>query len=123
MPDAWYSDVSFSVRAGEIVGLGGLIGSGRTEVARVIFGADPAGKRHDHAQRQGASSRGRPRTRSRPGIGLVPEDRKQQGVILDKPIRVNSTMARDVLGGERLRLSQTGQGTRRCHRARQEPAG
>jgi ribose transport system ATP-binding protein len=76
-----------------VVGLGGLVGSGRTEVARLIFGAD----RPDSGE---ILVDGKPRTFRSPrdavkaGIGLVPEDRKQHGVLLDKPIRVNATMAR-----------------------------
>jgi ribose transport system ATP-binding protein len=93
-------DVSFTVRAGEIVGLGGLVGSGRTEVARIVFGADHPDSGEifiDGTQRRFRS----PRDAVRAGVGLVPEDRKQQGVILDKPIRVNATMARmdSVVGG------------------------
>jgi ribose transport system ATP-binding protein len=86
-------DVSFSVRAGEIVGLGGLIGSGRTEVARVIFGADPLESGTITLKGKVLKPRS-PKDAVEAGIGLVPEDRKQQGVILDKPIRVNSTMAK-----------------------------
>ena len=86
-------DVSFSVRAGEIVGLGGLIGSGRTEVARAIFGADPLDSGTITMKGKALKPRS-PRDAVEAGIGLVPEDRKQQGVILDNPIRVNSTMAR-----------------------------
>ncbi|OJF97669.1 sugar ABC transporter ATP-binding protein [Pararhizobium antarcticum] len=86
-------DVSFSVRAGEIVGLGGLIGSGRTEVARVIFGADRLESGTITLKGQTFKPRS-PKDAVRAGIGLVPEDRKHQGVILDKPIRVNSTMAK-----------------------------
>ncbi|MDQ0473886.1 sugar ABC transporter ATP-binding protein, partial [Labrys wisconsinensis] len=85
--------VSFRVRAGEIVGLGGLVGSGRTEVARLIFGADrlDAGS---IAIRGKAVRLRSPRDAVRAGVALVPEDRKHQGVILDKPIRINATMAR-----------------------------
>ncbi|OBZ95654.1 lantibiotic ABC transporter permease [Pararhizobium polonicum] len=86
-------DVSFSVRAGEIVGLGGLIGSGRTEVARVIFGADPLESGTITLKGKVLKPRS-PSDAVKAGIGLVPEDRKHQGVILDKPIRVNATMAR-----------------------------
>jgi len=86
-------DVSFSVRAGEIVGLGGLIGSGRTEVARVIFGADRLESGTITLKGQIFKPRS-PKDAVKAGIGLVPEDRKHQGVILDKPIRVNSTMAK-----------------------------
>jgi ribose transport system ATP-binding protein len=86
-------DISFSVRAGEIVGLGGLVGSGRSEVARVIFGAD----RLDSGAilLNGAERKIRsPSEAVRAGVCLVPEDRKAQGVVLDAPIRVNATMAR-----------------------------
>ncbi|MBY3465833.1 sugar ABC transporter ATP-binding protein [Rhizobium laguerreae] len=86
-------DVSFSVRSGEIVGLGGLIGSGRTEVARVIFGADPLESGTITLKGKVLKPKS-PKDAVEAGIGLVPEDRKQQGVILDKPIRVNSTMAK-----------------------------
>ncbi|MGB3874855.1 MAG: sugar ABC transporter ATP-binding protein [Shinella zoogloeoides] len=86
-------DVSFTVRAGEVVGLGGLVGSGRTEVARLVFGAD----RMDSGT---VELKGRPLHLSSPRqavharIGLVPEDRKEQGVILDAPIRINTTLAK-----------------------------
>jgi ribose transport system ATP-binding protein len=86
-------DISFSVRAGEIVGLGGLVGSGRTEVARAIFGADRLDSGTIHVNGSPVSLR-TPVQAVKAGIGLVPEDRKLHGVILDMPIRVNATMAR-----------------------------
>ncbi|WP_043202457.1 sugar ABC transporter ATP-binding protein [Paraburkholderia acidipaludis] len=84
--------VSFEVRAGEVVGLGGLIGSGRTEVARLIFGADrsEAGAVELKGRRLNARS---PRAAVRAGIGFVPEDRKGQGAVLRMPIRINATLA------------------------------
>jgi len=85
-------DVSFSLRRGEVVGLGGLVGSGRTEVARAIFGADPiaAGR----ITYKGEAFRPRsPKQAVRQGVALVPEDRKGQGVVLDMAIRKNATMA------------------------------
>ena len=86
-------DVTFSVRAGEIVGLGGLVGSGRTEVARAIFGAD---KRESGTIVLGGSEAriNSPKDAVNAGVCLVPEDRKLHGVVLDAPIRVNATMAR-----------------------------
>ncbi|MDX0619117.1 ATP-binding cassette domain-containing protein [Sinorhizobium medicae] len=86
-------DVSFSVRAGEVVGLGGLVGSGRTEVARLVFGADrmDAGTVELNGKPLHLSS---PRKAVRARIGLVPEDRKEHGVILDSPIRINTTLAK-----------------------------
>lgn len=85
--------VSLSVRAGEIVGLGGLVGSGRTETARLIFGADAreAGEIRVHGKVVKIRS---PLDAVLAGIGLVPEDRKHHGAILDMSIRINTTMAR-----------------------------
>ena len=86
------NDVSFSIAAGEIVGLGGLIGSGRTETARAIFGAD-------RLQSGTISIDGRKVKIHNPvdavaaGIGLVPEDRKGQGLVVTNSIRSNITMA------------------------------
>ncbi|WP_280191346.1 sugar ABC transporter ATP-binding protein [Delftia sp. PS-11] len=93
------ADVSFDVRPGEVVGLGGLIGSGRTELLRLIFGAD----RPDAGQVLVSGREVTPRTTGqgvRAGVGLVPEDRKGQGVLLSLPIRLNTTLARlsDVCG-------------------------
>ena len=87
-------DASLSVRAGEIVGLGGLVGSGRTELVRLIFGADRAssgGEIFIHGKPVTVRS---PRAAVQAGIGLVPEDRKNQGVVLNMPLRANMTMAR-----------------------------
>ncbi|NUU24723.1 MAG: sugar ABC transporter ATP-binding protein [Streptomycetaceae bacterium] len=84
--------VSFSLRRGEIVGVAGLVGSGRTEVVRALFGADrPRGGR--------TYLRGRPvrikspRDAVRHGIGLLTEDRKSQGLVLDMPVAANITLA------------------------------
>jgi ribose transport system ATP-binding protein len=85
--------VTFSVRAGEIVGLGGLVGSGRTEVARVIFGADPLESGVILLDGKEEKIRS-PKDAVEAGVCLVPEDRKGQGVVLDAPIRINVTMAR-----------------------------
>ena len=83
--------VSFQVRAGEIVGLAGLVGSGRSEILRAVFGADP---------RAGGEVLvcGRP-TRRRStrdaicaGVGMIPESRKDQGLLLSRSIRDNVTL-------------------------------
>lgn len=84
-------DVSFEVRAGEILGFSGLVGAGRTETMRAIFGAD----RRDAGR---ILLRGReirpqsPRQGVLSGIAMLPEDRKQQGVLLDMSIRVNAML-------------------------------
>ncbi|GAB0112615.1 sugar ABC transporter ATP-binding protein [Acidisoma sp. C75] len=85
-------NVSFEIRRGEIVGLGGLVGSGRTEVARAIFGADPVSGGRMELCGQAYRPRS-PRQAVRRGVGLVPEDRKGQGAVLDFAIRDNATMA------------------------------
>jgi ABC-type sugar transport system ATPase subunit len=83
-----FADVSLAVRAGEIVGMAGLVGSGRSEVARAIFGLD-------RAARGAVSLEGRPlrlgsvRRAMRRGVALVPEDRKRQGLILALSGRLN----------------------------------
>jgi rhamnose transport system ATP-binding protein len=86
------SGVSFEVRAGEIFGLAGLVGAGRTELARVLFGLTPADAGEivlDGKAVQIAS----PRQAIELGIGYVPEDRRRHGVILKMPIAQNMTMA------------------------------
>lgn len=87
-------DVSFSVHAGEVVGLGGLVGSGRTEVARLIFGADRCESGAVYLNGEKVALR-TPQQAVRAGIALVPEDRKRQGVVLDMAIKANVTMAND----------------------------
>lgn len=85
--------VSFELRKGEVVGLGGLVGSGRTEVVRAIFGADPV--KSGTIEVHGEPFRPRsPKQAVARGVNLVPEDRKGQGVVLDMEISKNMTMAR-----------------------------
>ena len=85
-------NVSFTLRAGEVVGLGGLIGSGRTEVARLIFGADMRDSGTIELKQKLLAVRS-PMAAVKAGIGFVPEDRKGQGAVLSMPIRVNATLA------------------------------
>lgn len=85
------SDISIEIRAGEVVGLAGLVGSGRTEVARAVFGADPITSGE-------IALRGTPvpsalDARVRAGMALLPEDRKQEGLALPLDIRDNATVA------------------------------
>lgn len=84
-------DVGFSLCAGEILGMFGLIGAGRTEVARTIFGLDrrDAG---DIRLNGAAVNITTPQHAIRLGIGLVPEDRKSQGLVLPMTIRENVTL-------------------------------
>jgi len=85
-------NVSVDVHAGEVVGLAGLLGSGRTETAKAVFGADPLdtgavsvdGRRARHWS---------PAAAIRAGLGMVPEDRKAEGVIADLSVRDNIVLA------------------------------
>jgi len=90
--EAGVRDVTFEVRAGEIFGLAGLVGAGRTELARILFGLTPvdAGEIMLHGKRIAPRS---PRDAIVHGIGYVPEDRRHHGVILELPIAQNMTMA------------------------------
>ncbi len=83
-------NVSFEAYRGEILGIAGLMGSGRTETMRAIFGADPpeAGAVYLHGSRQPAPIR-TPRDAVRHGIALLTEDRKEQGLLLSLPVRAN----------------------------------
>ena len=86
-----FNDVSFSVRAGEIVGMAGLVGAGRTEVARVLFGVDrpESGEILLGGKPVAFDS---PSAAMRAGIGYVPEDRHQDGLVLDFSIAANVTL-------------------------------
>jgi ABC-type sugar transport system ATPase subunit len=81
-------DVSFSVRAGEVLALTGLVGAGRTESARLIFGADPPDSGTIELDGRPLQIRS-PRAAIRAGIGLLPEDRKAQGLVLGQSARDN----------------------------------
>jgi rhamnose transport system ATP-binding protein len=84
--------VSFEVRRGEIFGLAGLVGAGRTELARVLFGLTPA--TGGEIQLGGSALQLlSPEAAVRQGIAYVPEDRRQHGVVLDMPIEQNATLA------------------------------
>ncbi|KQW50663.1 D-ribose transporter ATP-binding protein [Nocardioides sp. Root1257] len=83
-----FHDVSFSVRAGEIVGLAGLVGAGRSEIARAVFGVDryDAGAVRLAGKPVAARS---PRAAIRAGIAFVPEDRRKQGLVTDASVARN----------------------------------
>jgi ribose transport system ATP-binding protein len=85
--------ISFSLRAGEVLGITGLVGSGRTELLRAIFGADAShvdSRVYVDGQRVHTNS---PGDGVRAGMGFLTEDRKRNGVILPMSIRENTTLA------------------------------
>ncbi|RZL45517.1 MAG: sugar ABC transporter ATP-binding protein [Variovorax sp.] len=95
-------DVDLDLRAGEIMGLAGLVGSGRTELVRLLFGADRAdrgeislydAKTGTQPVQQVHKGWRSPMQAIRAGIGLVTEDRKSQGLLLTQSIRVNATLS------------------------------
>lgn len=84
--------ISFAVRSGEILGLSGLVGAGRTETMRMVFGADPMDSGIILLNGQSIHPT-HPSDAVKLGIGLIPEDRKQQGLLLNLPIFTNISMA------------------------------
>ncbi len=104
-------NVSFSLYKGEILGIAGLVGSGRTELVRLIFGADPkkSGEIYIEGKKIELKS---PEDAVKVGIGLVPEDRQNQGLILKMPVRENigTTIIRKILSFlsfiDKVKLSQ-----------------
>ncbi|MER8726408.1 sugar ABC transporter ATP-binding protein [Mesorhizobium sp. M1027] len=87
-PERSFQNVSFSVRAGEILGIAGLIGAGRTELVRAIAGADPISSGSVRVAGKPLHLNG-PAAAIKAGVVLVPEDRKAQGVVLDQTIGEN----------------------------------
>ncbi|WP_106241014.1 sugar ABC transporter ATP-binding protein [Allonocardiopsis opalescens] len=105
-----FSDVGFTVRAGEIVALAGLIGAGRSEVVRAVFGID----RYDSGTVRVAGRPlppGRPAAAMAAGLALVPEDRRQQGLVMDLSVQRNAALTR------RWALSRLGWLSGRAERA------
>jgi rhamnose transport system ATP-binding protein len=99
--DGVFHDISFTVRAGEIVALAGLVGAGRSEVARAVFGID---RRTSGTVKLGGRSlpNGDARAAMTAGMALVPEDRRQQGLVMDLGIDQNVAL------GSLSRLSRLG---------------
>ena len=87
-----FSDVGFSVHAGEVLGIAGLVGAGRTEVLRAVFGADPYDTGTVTLQGKNLPGGDVGRSIAR-GLGLVPEDRKSQGLVLDAGVGENAGYA------------------------------
>ena len=88
-----FFDVSFEVRAGEIVALAGLVGAGRSEVARAIFGIDKTDAGHVEVSGRPLAP-GRPLAAMHAGIAFVPEDRRMQGLVMDLSVARNATLTR-----------------------------
>ena len=87
-----FEDVSFDVRAGEVVAVAGLVGAGRSELARAIFGVDE----YDGGTVELAGGKlpgGSPRAAIRRGLALVPEDRQHEGLVLPMSVGANLTLA------------------------------
>ena len=87
----FFADISFEVRAGEVVALAGLVGAGRTEVARAIFGIDA----YDRGTVELAGKRLKPRSPKAAidaGMGFVPEDRRKQGLVMDLSVARNTAL-------------------------------
>jgi len=87
-----FEDVSFTVHRGEIVALAGLVGAGRTEIARAVFGID---RRTSGTVRVGGKAlpNGKPLAAMSAGVALVPEDRRQQGLVMEMGIDQNMALA------------------------------
>jgi simple sugar transport system ATP-binding protein/ribose transport system ATP-binding protein len=84
-------EVSLAVRPGEIVGLAGLVGSGRTEIARLVFGADQPESGTVEVDGKPITSHG-PRHAISRGVALIPEDRRAEGLVLLRNVRENITL-------------------------------
>lgn len=88
----YLNDISFELKKGEILGFAGLVGAGRTELARAIFGIDPVDSGEIWLKGEKISCKN-PQEAIRLGIGLVPEDRKKQGLVLMHSVAYNLTLA------------------------------
>ena len=96
-----FHDVSFTVRAGEIVGLAGLVGAGRSEIVRAVFGVD--GYDEGNVKLGGRPLRRRdPADSIRAGLAFIPEDRRQQGLVTE------ASVAHNIAGVIRTRLARAG---------------
>ena len=91
-PHGTFADANFCVRKGEIFGIAGLVGAGRTELVRAIAGIDPIASGRIELNGQALTLR-TPQDAIRQGIVMVPEDRKQLGLVLDHPISENIAYA------------------------------
>ena len=88
----YFNNISFSLYEGEILGIGGLVGAGRTEVLRAIFGVDPITSGDIFIRGEKVEIK-KPIDAIKDGIGLIPEDRKMQGLFLMMSVKDNITIA------------------------------
>ena len=87
-----FESISFTLHAGEILGLAGLVGSGRTEIAEALFGLDPRATGRVFIEGKQVDILGKPRAAMNMGLGLVPEDRKRNGLVLSMNAKENITL-------------------------------
>lgn len=92
LESTWHRDVSFYVNAGEIVGFSGLVGAGRSELAKVIYGADRKNGGVIVLDGEEVDFR-RPDEAIAKGIGFAPEDRKREGLVLNRSVLENASMS------------------------------
>ena len=86
-----FQDISFNLHRGEVLGIAGLAGAGRTELLRAIFGADPRDTGSLLVEGEAVAIRN-PRDAKRAGLGFITEDRKEEGLILDQTIQTNMSL-------------------------------
>lgn len=84
-------NVSFQLKKGEILGLSGLVGSGRSEIVRAVFGADPIKSGEIRINGESVAIKN-PKEAIKRGLALLPEDRKREGLMLNQSIRLNMTI-------------------------------
>jgi ABC-type sugar transport system ATPase subunit len=87
-----FRDINFVIRSGEVVGLAGLVGAGRTEIARAIFGLDPRARGEVSVRGQPVELGSVPDMMAA-GVGMLPEDRKREGLVLSMNCRENASLA------------------------------
>jgi ABC-type sugar transport system ATPase subunit len=86
-----FTDINFTLHAGEVLGLAGLVGAGRTELVQALFGLDPRARGHVFLSGKPVAIH-TPQQAIRHGVGLVPEDRKRHGLVLSMSARENMTL-------------------------------
>jgi len=87
-----FTSISFALHAGEILGLAGLVGSGRTEIAQALFGLDPMARGRVFIEGVPVPTGWRPKAVMKLGLGLIPEDRKRHGLVLSMTAKENITL-------------------------------